>query len=238
MLTAFGGILGTERGEESVAFVEDWLRSAAFWASPPYEPFVPLGGLESELFFDDDVSNAALVELRRLVVISGDQRPGDAGLARPLVRRAGSRPSGMPSTRHGSRWRAHHRLAHAAGPRSPADVHHRSPADADSAVRRTPAATIGGRTRVRGGRVAGAAPSRSSLPLRAQLRHEPGRRSPTPCITLGRRTVRVGRGQRVVGRHTAGVLSNARVHRLSGVRRRTAALRRCRRLRRSARCWS
>ena len=28
-----------------------------FWASPPYVPFVPIGGLETDLFFDDAVSN-------------------------------------------------------------------------------------------------------------------------------------------------------------------------------------
>jgi hypothetical protein len=39
-----------------------------FWASPPYVPYVPLGGVESDLFFDDDASNAALVELRRFVI--------------------------------------------------------------------------------------------------------------------------------------------------------------------------
>ncbi len=39
-----------------------------FWASPPYVPYIPLGGVESDLFFDDEVSNAALVELRRFVI--------------------------------------------------------------------------------------------------------------------------------------------------------------------------
>ena len=39
-----------------------------FWASPPYVPFVPIGGLETELFFDDEVSNEALIELRRFIV--------------------------------------------------------------------------------------------------------------------------------------------------------------------------
>ena len=29
-----------------------------FWASPPYVPFVPLAGEETDLFFDDDTSNA------------------------------------------------------------------------------------------------------------------------------------------------------------------------------------
>jgi lipoxygenase len=38
-----------------------------FWASPPYVPFVPIGGIETELFFDDAVSNEALVELRRFI---------------------------------------------------------------------------------------------------------------------------------------------------------------------------
>jgi hypothetical protein len=39
-----------------------------FWASPPYVPFVPIGGLETELFFDDTVINEALIELRRFIV--------------------------------------------------------------------------------------------------------------------------------------------------------------------------
>ncbi len=39
-----------------------------FWASPPYVPFVPLAGEETDLFFDDDVSNGALIELRRFIV--------------------------------------------------------------------------------------------------------------------------------------------------------------------------
>lgn len=38
-----------------------------FWASPPYAPFVPLGGEETELFFDDGTSNGALIELRRFI---------------------------------------------------------------------------------------------------------------------------------------------------------------------------
>jgi hypothetical protein len=38
-----------------------------FWASPPYVPFVPLAGEETDLFFDDDTSNSALVELRRFI---------------------------------------------------------------------------------------------------------------------------------------------------------------------------
>jgi hypothetical protein len=38
-----------------------------FWASPPYVPFVPIGGPETDLFFDDAVSNQALIELRRFI---------------------------------------------------------------------------------------------------------------------------------------------------------------------------
>jgi hypothetical protein len=38
-----------------------------FWASPPYVPFVPLAGEETDLFFDDDASNQALIELRRFI---------------------------------------------------------------------------------------------------------------------------------------------------------------------------
>ena len=38
-----------------------------FWASPPYVPFVPLAGEETDLFFDDDTSNGALIELRRFI---------------------------------------------------------------------------------------------------------------------------------------------------------------------------
>jgi Lipoxygenase len=38
-----------------------------FWASPPYAPFVPLLGEETDLFFDDDTSNRALIELRRFI---------------------------------------------------------------------------------------------------------------------------------------------------------------------------
>jgi len=38
-----------------------------FWASPPYVPFVPLTGEETDLFFDDDTSNGALIELRRFI---------------------------------------------------------------------------------------------------------------------------------------------------------------------------
>jgi Lipoxygenase len=38
-----------------------------FWASPPYEPFVPLAGEDTDLFFDDDACNGALIELRRFI---------------------------------------------------------------------------------------------------------------------------------------------------------------------------
>jgi hypothetical protein len=38
-----------------------------FWASPPYVPFVPIAGAETDLFFDDDASNEALIELRRFI---------------------------------------------------------------------------------------------------------------------------------------------------------------------------
>src|SRR5262245_12127561 len=38
-----------------------------FFATPTYVPFVPLGGPETELFFDDPVSNQALIDLRRFV---------------------------------------------------------------------------------------------------------------------------------------------------------------------------
>ena len=39
-----------------------------FHFSTPYVPFVPLSGPEAELFFDDAVSNKALIELRRFVI--------------------------------------------------------------------------------------------------------------------------------------------------------------------------
>jgi hypothetical protein len=42
-------------------------RHFTFWASPPYEPFVPLVGEEADLYFEDDVSNQALIELRRFI---------------------------------------------------------------------------------------------------------------------------------------------------------------------------
>jgi hypothetical protein len=38
-----------------------------FAFSTPYVPFVPIGGAETELFFDDEVSNEALIELRRFI---------------------------------------------------------------------------------------------------------------------------------------------------------------------------
>ncbi|MFY9933315.1 MAG: lipoxygenase family protein [Streptosporangiaceae bacterium] len=39
-----------------------------FWATPPYVPFVPLEGTEADLFFDDQTSNDALIELRQFVI--------------------------------------------------------------------------------------------------------------------------------------------------------------------------
>ena len=39
-----------------------------FWASTPYVPFVPIGGVDRDLFFDDAVSNEALIELRRFII--------------------------------------------------------------------------------------------------------------------------------------------------------------------------
>src|SRR5262245_18482754 len=41
--------------------------SFIFWASTPYVPLVPIGGPETDLFFDDDASNQALIELRRFI---------------------------------------------------------------------------------------------------------------------------------------------------------------------------
>jgi hypothetical protein len=38
-----------------------------FWATPPYVPFVPLAGPDEDLFFDDEASNQALIELRRFI---------------------------------------------------------------------------------------------------------------------------------------------------------------------------
>jgi hypothetical protein len=38
-----------------------------FWASTAYVPFVPIGGVDRELFFDDAVSNQALIALRRFI---------------------------------------------------------------------------------------------------------------------------------------------------------------------------
>jgi hypothetical protein len=38
-----------------------------FWSSTPYVPFVPIGGPETDLFFDDPVSNQALIELRLFI---------------------------------------------------------------------------------------------------------------------------------------------------------------------------
>jgi len=39
-----------------------------FWATPPYVSFVPIGGIETDLFFDDPKSNQALIDLRRFIV--------------------------------------------------------------------------------------------------------------------------------------------------------------------------
>ena len=39
-----------------------------FWSSAPYEPLVPIGGPQAELFFEDDASNQALVEFRRFAI--------------------------------------------------------------------------------------------------------------------------------------------------------------------------
>jgi hypothetical protein len=39
-----------------------------FWATPPYVPFVPLEGTGTDLFFDDEKSNDALIELRQFVI--------------------------------------------------------------------------------------------------------------------------------------------------------------------------
>lgn len=39
-----------------------------FWATPTYVPFVPMSGIETDLFFDDPVSNQALIDLRRFIV--------------------------------------------------------------------------------------------------------------------------------------------------------------------------
>ena len=45
--------------------------------APPYVPFVPLEGLEADLFFDDEESNEALVELRRFVIGFVEEREPD-----------------------------------------------------------------------------------------------------------------------------------------------------------------
>jgi Lipoxygenase len=39
-----------------------------FHFSPPYVPFVPIAGPETDLYFDDEVSNQALIDLRRFIV--------------------------------------------------------------------------------------------------------------------------------------------------------------------------
>ena len=38
-----------------------------FHFSPPYVPFVPIAGPDADLYFDDEVSNQALIELRRFI---------------------------------------------------------------------------------------------------------------------------------------------------------------------------
>jgi hypothetical protein len=48
-----------------------------FWATPPYVPFVPLEGTETDLFFDDEESNEALIELRRFVIDFVERREPD-----------------------------------------------------------------------------------------------------------------------------------------------------------------
>jgi hypothetical protein len=49
-----------------------------FWASPPYVPFVPLAGEETDLFFDDDASNGALIDLRRFITAFVERVDPDA----------------------------------------------------------------------------------------------------------------------------------------------------------------
>src|SRR5262245_19618145 len=39
-----------------------------FWATPTYVPFVPIGGVDSDLFFDDPASNQALIDLRSFII--------------------------------------------------------------------------------------------------------------------------------------------------------------------------
>jgi hypothetical protein len=41
--------------------------SSTFWASTPYVPLVPIGGSDTDLFFDDDASNGALIEFRDFI---------------------------------------------------------------------------------------------------------------------------------------------------------------------------
>ena len=41
---------------------------STFWASPPYVSLVPIEGIDTDLFFDDPVSNEALIEFRRFMV--------------------------------------------------------------------------------------------------------------------------------------------------------------------------
>ena len=41
--------------------------SSTFWASTPYVPLVPIAGSDTDLFFDDDASNGALIEFRDFI---------------------------------------------------------------------------------------------------------------------------------------------------------------------------
>ena len=45
-----------------------------FAFSAPYEPFVPVEGASADLYLDDDVSNAALLELREFMIRFIEQR--------------------------------------------------------------------------------------------------------------------------------------------------------------------
>ena len=79
-----------------------------FWATPPYVPFVPLEGTEADLFFDDEESNEALIELRRFVIDFVETREPDR-------RRTGRRPSLRVQRSLHLRWQlvpALRRIAH------------------------------------------------------------------------------------------------------------------------------